>query len=156
MLALSVLLSISGCSTVENDNYYTDGDGFSFVVSIENTRTDIVNNNGAWQTVMSGDDRLYVTSDKGSFVFTNTPSDPNRFASEDENAKILRDASNIVITTLYENGCVMDSDAGKGGIALRGEVGHVGASLPAEVEVVTEGLVDNLHAGVLGDGVQDE
>lgn len=121
MLALSVLLSISGCSTVENDNYFTDGDGFSFVVSIENTRANIVNNNGAWQTVMSGNDRLYVTSDKGDFIFTNTTQNPYRFASEDENAEILRDASNIVITTLYENGCVMDSNAGKGGIALRGE-----------------------------------
>lgn len=121
MLALTMVLCISGCSTIEDDIMDSAADGLYLIASIEHTRTDVVYEEGAWHTVWSGDDRLYVTSDNGDFVFTNTPENPNRFEPEDESAEVLRDASNIVITTLHEEGGVVDSDAGKRGLALRGE-----------------------------------
>ncbi len=121
MLALYVVLGIAGCTTV--DGGISDGmdEGFSFIASIDHTRTDVISNGGVWQTVWSGDDILYVTSDKGNFTFTNSASRPSRFVAEAEGAEVLREASNIVITTQHDGGCVVDSDAGKRGLALRGE-----------------------------------
>ena len=121
IIALSAVVSISGCSVVEDGGLNSDEEGLFLIASIEHTRADVVYEDDAWQTVWSGDDKLYVTSDKGSFIFANTAEKPNRFEPEDESAEVLRDASNIVITTLHEAGCVVDSDAGKRGLSLRGE-----------------------------------
>lgn len=118
MLAISVLFGVVAC-TNNGVNFYDNTDeGFSFIASIDHTRADMVNNDGVWQTAWSGDDKLLVTSDKGDFTFTNSQEEPARFVSTDVEAVALRDATNIVITTLHENGSVVDSDAGKRGLSL--------------------------------------
>lgn len=119
ILAICVILGAVACTNEGAD--ISDKDGFSFIATIEHTRADIVNNNGTWQTVWSGNDTLYVTSDKGDFSFTNSAEEPSRFVSMDTKASVLRDATNIVITTQHENGSVVDSDAGKRGLSLRKE-----------------------------------
>lgn len=129
--ALCVVLGVAGCSTVDGDVLDSVDGGFSFIATIDHTRADVVNNDGVWQTVWSGDDILYVTSDKGNFVFANSAERPSRFVAEDEGAEVLREASNIVIATQHEGGCVVDSDAGKRGLALRGEY----ASFPEDGRV---------------------
>ena len=121
MLAIFVILGTTACTNSSVDSVGGDSEFFSFIASIESTRTDMVNNDGIWQTIWSGDDKLLVTSDSGNFVFTNSKEEPARFVSTDVEAVALGDATNIVITTLHENGSVVDSDAGKCGIGLRQE-----------------------------------
>ena len=116
ILALAVIMGVSSCSDSDVDGSISNN--FSFVATIEHTRADMVNSDGTWQTIWSGDDKLYVTSDKGSFTFANSTKEPHRFVSTDAEASVLRDATNIVITTLHENGSVVDSDAGKRGLSL--------------------------------------
>ena len=118
MLAISVLFGVVACTNNWVNFYDNTDEGFSFIASIDHTRADMVNNDGVWQTVWSGDDKLLVTSDKGDFTFTNSQEEPARFVSTDVEASALRDATNIVITTLHENGSVVDSDAGKRGLSL--------------------------------------
>lgn len=121
MLAISVLFGVVACTNNEVNFYDNTDEGFSFIASIDHTRADMVNNDGIWQTAWSGDDKLLVTSDKGDFTFTNSQEEPARFVSTDVEASALRDATNIVITTLHENGSVVDSDAGTRGLSLRRE-----------------------------------
>ena len=121
MLAISVILGVAACTNDGVNISDNDIEGFSFIASIDHTRTDMVNNDGVWQTVWSGDDKLLVTSDMGSFTFTNSQEEPARFVSTDVEASALRDATNIVITTQHENGSVVDSDAGKRGLSLMQE-----------------------------------
>lgn len=121
MLAISVLFGVVACTNNEVNFYDNTDEGFSFIASIDHTRTDMVNNDGIWQTAWSGDDKLLVTSDKGDFTFTNSQEEPARFVSTDVEASALRDATNIVITTLHENGSIVDSDAGTRGLSLRRE-----------------------------------
>ena len=124
ILAISVILGTVACTDEGGfilDNYT---DGFSFTAVIDHTRADIVDNDGAWQTVWSGDDTLYVTSDKGNFTFTNSVEEPSHFVSTDTEASVLRNATNIVITTLHENDSVVDSDAGKRGLCIKGVYEH--------------------------------
>lgn len=118
VLALVAAFGVVACTDYNADYWGSTEEGFYFTVDIEHTRADIVNNDGTWQTVWSGDDKLYVTSDKGNFTFVNSADRLNRFISTDEGAEALRDATNIVITTQHENGCVVDSDAGKRGLSL--------------------------------------
>ena len=118
MLAISVLFGVVACTNNWVNFSDNTDEGFSFIASIDHTRADMVNNDGIWQTVWSGDDKLLVTSDKGDFTFTNSQEEPARFVSTDVEAAALRDATNIVITTLHENGSVVDSDAGKRGLSL--------------------------------------
>ena len=121
MLAIALLLGIAAC-TNDSENIWGDSiEGFAFVASIDHTRADMVNNDGIWQTAWSGDDKLLVKSDKGDFTFTNSAEEPSLFVSTDVEATALRDATNIVITTLHENGSIVDSDAGKRGLSLRQE-----------------------------------
>ena len=121
MVAISVILGVAACTNDGVNISDNNIEGFSFIASIDHTRTDMVNNDGVWQTVWSGDDKLLVTSDKGNFTFTNSQEEPARFVSTDVEAEALRDATNIVITTEHENGSVVDSDAGKRGLSLRQE-----------------------------------
>ena len=121
ILAISVILGAVACSEDSGFIGDNDTDGFSFIAVIDHTRANIVDNDGTWQTVWSGDETLYVTSDKGDFIFTNSVEEPSRFVSTDQDASVLRDATNIVITTQHENGSVVDSDAGKRGLNIRGE-----------------------------------
>lgn len=121
MLAISVLFGVVACTNNEVNFYDNTDEGFSFIASIDHTRADMINNDGIWQTAWSGDDKLLVTSDKGDFTFTNSQEKPARFVSTDVEASALRDATNIVITTLHENGSVVDSDAGTRGLSLRRE-----------------------------------
>ena len=121
MLAISVIFSITACTNDGINNSGNDNVSFSFIASIAHTRTDMVKNNGTWQTVWSGDDKLLVTSDKGNFIFTNSKEEPARFVSADTEASSLSDATTIVITTLHENGSIVDSDAGTHGLSLRQE-----------------------------------
>lgn len=116
IVALAVIMGVSSCSDSDVDGSISNN--FSFVATIEHTRADMVNSDGTWQTIWSGDDKLYVTSDKGDFTFANSTKEPHRFVSTDAEASVLRDATNIVITTLHENGSVVDSDAGKRGLSL--------------------------------------
>lgn len=118
ILAISVLFGVVACTNNWVNFYDNTDEGFSFIASIDHTRADMVNNDGVWQTVWSGDDKLLVTSDKGDFTFMNSQEEPARFVSTDVEASALRDATNIVITTLHENGSVVDSDAGKRGLSL--------------------------------------
>lgn len=121
ILAIAVILGTVACT--DEGGYIWDNytDGFSFIAVIDHTRADIVNNDGDWQTVWSGDDTLYVTSDKGNFIFTNSAEEPSRFVSTDTEASALLTATNILIATQHENGSVVDSDAGKRGLSIRGE-----------------------------------
>ena len=121
MVAISAILGVAACTNDGVNISDNNIEGFSFIASIDHTRTDMVNNNGVWQTVWSGDDKLLVTSDKGNFTFTNSQEEPARFVSTDVEAAALRDATNIVITTEHENGSVVDSDAGKRGLSLKQE-----------------------------------
>ena len=121
MLAVAIILGVAACTNDSFNISGNDDEGFSFIASIEHTRADMVNNDGVWQTVWSGDDKLLITSDRGNFIFTNSQEEPARFVSTDTEASALRDATNIVITTLHENSCVVDSDAGKHGLSLRQE-----------------------------------
>ena len=126
MLAVTVMLGAAACTGDVTDIFGTgnnDGTGeeFSFIAEIEQTRVDVVDSEGALQVVWSGDDKLYVTSDKGNFTFANSPEELSRFVSTDANVTALSEATNIVITTLHENGSVVDSDAGKRGLSLRKE-----------------------------------
>lgn len=118
VLALVAAFGVVACTDYNADYWGSTEEGFYFTVDIEHTRADIVNNDGTWQTVWSGDDKLYVTSDKGNFTFVNSADRLNRFISNSKGAEALRDATNIVITTQHENGCVVDSDAGKRGLSL--------------------------------------
>ena len=121
MVAISVILGVAACTNDGVNISDNNIEGFSFIASIDHTRTDMVNNDGVWQTVWSGDDKLLVTSDKGNFTFTNSQEEPARFVSTDVEAAALRDATHIVITTEHENGSVVDSDAGKRGLSLKQE-----------------------------------
>ena len=121
MVAISVILGVAACTNDGVNISDNNIEGFSFIASIDHTRTDMVNNDGVWQTVWSGDDKLLITSDKGNFTFTNSQEEPARFVSTDVEAEALRDATNIVITTEHENGSVVDSDAGKRGLSLKQE-----------------------------------
>ena len=121
MVAISVILGVAACTNDGVNISDNNIEGFSFIALIDHTRTDMVNNDGVWQTVWSGDDKLLVTSDKGNFTFTNSQEEPARFVSTDIEAAALRDATNIVITTEHENGSVVDSDAGKRGLSLKQE-----------------------------------
>ena len=121
MLAISVLFGVVACTNNWVNFSDNTDEGFSFIASIDHTRADMVNNDGIWQTVWSGDDKLLVTSDKGNFTFTNSQEEPARFVSTDVEAVALRDATNIVITTLHENSSVVDSDAGTRGLSLKQE-----------------------------------
>ena len=121
MVAISVILGVAACTNDGVNISDNNIEGFSFIALIDHTRTDMVNNDGVWQTVWSGDDKLLVTSDKGNFTFTNSQEEPARFVSTDVEAEALRDATNIVITTEHENGSVVDSDAGKRGLSLKQE-----------------------------------
>ena len=119
MLAVVVMLGVTACTDYNAEFCGITEEGFYFTADIEHTRADMVKNDGIWQSVWSGDDKLYVTSDKGSFVFANSAGRPNRFVSPDDGAEALRDAAFVVITTQHENGSVVDSDAGKRGLSLR-------------------------------------
>ena len=119
LLAVVVMFGVTACTDYSSDYWGTTEEGFYFTADIEHTRADMVKNDGIWQTVWSGDDKLYVTSDKGSFVFANSVGRPNRFVSTDDGAEALCDAAFVVITTQHENGSVVDSDAGKRGLSLR-------------------------------------
>ena len=121
ILAISVILGTVACTEEGGFILGNYTDGFSFIAVIDHTRADVVDNDGAWQTVWSGDDTLYITSDKGNFSFTNSVEEPSRFVATDAEASVLRNATNIVITTQHQNGSVVDSDAGKRGLSLRGE-----------------------------------
>lgn len=121
MLAISVLLGVVACTNDSSNISDDTNEGFSFIASIDHTRADVINNDGTWQTVWSGDDKLLVTSDSGNFIFTNSKEEPARFVSNDAEASTLRNATNIVITTLHKNGCVVDSYAGKQGLSLKQE-----------------------------------
>jgi hypothetical protein len=99
MLAISVLLGVVACTNDSSNISDDTNEGFSFIASIDHTRADVINNDGTWQTVWSGDDKLLVTSDSGNFVFTNSKEEPARFVSNDAEASTLRNATNIVITT---------------------------------------------------------
>ena len=121
MLAIALILGVAACTDGSVNIFGDSTEGFAFVASIDHTRADMVNNDGVWQTVWSGDDKLIVTSDKGEFTFTNSAEKPSLFVSTDVEAEALRDATNIVITTLHENGSTVDSDAGKRGLSLRQE-----------------------------------
>ena len=119
LLAVVVMFGVTACTDYSSDYWGNTEEGFYFTADIEHTRADMVNNDGIWQTVWSGNDKLYVTSDKGSFIFANSAGRLNRFVSTDDGAEALRDAAFVVITTQHENGCVVDSDAGKRGLSLR-------------------------------------
>ena len=121
ILAISVIFGTVACTEEGGFILGNYTDSFSFIAVIDHTRADIVDNDGAWQTVWSGDDTLYVTSDKGNFSFTNSVEEPSRFVATEAEASVLRTATNIVITTQHENGSVVDSDAGKRGLCIRGE-----------------------------------
>lgn len=121
MLAIALILGVAACTDGSVNIFGDSTEGFAFVASIDHTRADMVNNDGIWRTVWSGDDKLLVTSDKGEFTFTNSAEKPSLFVSTDVEAEALRDATNIVITTLHENGSTVDSDAGKRGLSLRQE-----------------------------------
>ena len=121
MLAVAVMFGAAACTEEGADISGNGNESFSFIAEIEQTRADVVDNNGTLQIVWSGDDKLYVTSDKGNFTFANSANELNRFVSTDAKASELRDATNIVITTQHENGSVVDSDAGKRGLSLRKE-----------------------------------
>ena len=121
VLALVAAFGVVACTDYNADYWGSTEEGFYFTVDIEHTRADMVNNDGTWQTVWSGDDMLYVTSDKGNFTFVNSADRLNRFISTDEGAEALRDATNIAITTQHDNGSVVDSYAGKRGLSLSGE-----------------------------------
>lgn len=128
VLAVSVALSAASCTEdlkdlfgKENGGNGTTTEGFAFIAEIEQTRVDVVKDGDAWQTVWSGDDKLYVTSDKGNFSFANSPEELNRFVCTDAKSKALSEATNIVISSQHENNSVVDSDAGKRGLSLRGE-----------------------------------
>lgn len=129
MLAASIVLSAASCTDDLKDLFDKNNgsgnndttEGFAFIAEIEQTRVDVVKDGDAWKTVWSGDDKLYVTSDKGNFTFANSVEELDRFVCTDANASVLSDATNIVITTEHENGSVVDSDAGKRGMSLRKE-----------------------------------
>ena len=121
MLAVAVMFGAAACTEDGADILGNGTETFSFIAEIEPTRADVVESGDAWQAVWSGDDKLFVTCDQGSFSFANSAEELNRFVSTDANASTLRNAKNIVITTQHENGSVVDSDAGKRGLSLRKE-----------------------------------
>lgn len=121
MLAVAVMFGAAACTEDGADIVGNGTETFSFIAEIEQTRTDVVESGDDWQAVWSGDDKLFVTCDQGSFSFANSAEELNRFVSTDANASALRNAKNIVITTQHENGSVVDSDAGKRGLSLRKE-----------------------------------
>ena len=127
ILAISVILGTVACTDEGGfilDNYT---DGFSFTAVIDHTRADIVDNDGAWQTVWSGDDTLYVTSDKGNFTFTNSVEEPSHFVSTDTEASVLRNASPLYASTITahrEHNCSTSLNLSRMELFIKGMVIH--------------------------------
>ena len=104
---------------------------FTFIAEIDTTRADVVANGEEWQAVWTGDDKLSVVADGKSYIFANSANDLTRFTSTDKGVSTLADAKSVVISTYHENANVVDSDAGKRGLAL----GNVYEGFPADNKV---------------------
>ena len=134
MLVAFIALGAAACEDFVNP--FDKGDDskqelFTFIAEIDATRADVVANGEEWQAVWTGDDKLSVVADGKSYIFANSANDLTRFTSTDKGVSTLADAKSVVISTYHENANVVDSDAGKRGLAL----GNVYEGFPADNKV---------------------
>ena len=123
MLVAFVAMGAAACEGFENPfdkGNDSKGERFSFIAEIDATRADVVANGEDWQPVWTGDDKLCVVADGKSYIFANTANDLSRFTSTESGVSAVADAKSVVISTYHENAGVVDSDAGKRGLALGG------------------------------------
>lgn len=134
MLVAFIALGAAACEDFVNP--FDKGDDskqerFTFIAEIDATRADVVANGEEWQAVWTGDDKLSVVADGKSYIFANSANDLTRFTSTDKGVSTLADAKSVVISTYHENANIVDSDAGKRGLAL----GNVYEGFPADNKV---------------------
>ena len=121
MLVAFIALGAAACEDFENPfdkGNGANGESFSFIAEIDNTRADVVAEGEGWKTVWTGDDKLRVMADGETFTFANSKEALTRFTSTEAGASKVANAKSVVISTYHENAGIVDSDAGKRGLSL--------------------------------------
>ena len=123
MLAALVIFGAVACTENQVDNLQNpEKVVLSFVanIDIEETRTDLEQNDGKWTTVWTGEDKLYVYGeDNARYEFKNSKDNPTLFECADAGVENLRGA-NVTI----DNGADFDSTKGTNGGSLYGTAGN--------------------------------
>ena len=127
MLAALVIMGAVACTekeNVENAPEQNAGVAFEATIDLEETRTDVVFNEGTgkWNTVWTGNETLTVKSGWTIYDFKNSVENKSRFVCADDGVKNLIGKSVEVFLTHDADYNTLNSKAGKAGGKIRAVV----------------------------------
>lgn len=127
MLAALVIMGAVACTENENlDNAPEQSAGVAFeaTIDLEETRTDVIFNEGTgkWNTVWTGNETLTVKSGWTIYDFKNSVENKNRFVCTDDGVKNLIGKKVEIFLTHDANYNTLNSKAGKAGGKIRAVV----------------------------------
>lgn len=124
MLAALVVLGAVACTETGENLDAPKGLSFEATIDLEETRADVVFNEGTgkWDTVWTGNETLTVKSGWTVYDFKNSVDNKNRFVCTDDGVKNLVGTKVEIFLTYDAEYNTLNSKAGKAGGKIRAEV----------------------------------